>query len=428
VLGLCVIVPLMVPLLLAGCGSERGARKRPRPVADAPAPVKPVVNVYIENSGSMDGYVAGSTDFEHAVYSYLSDIQIADVASGIRLFYVNSEVIPYDGGIEDFIDKLEPETFKKRGGVRKTSDIAQVLKTVLNATDTGAVSILISDYVFSPGKGKDAKEYLVNQQINIKNIVAERLKRQPNLAIAILRMTSQFDGLYYNCYDAPTKIKNTRPFYIWLMGDRKYIYDLRQSIPDAKLKGSGVTDSCVLMPGQGVENYMILQNHKFGSFERDRSGGKKSRTAIRDMKKETRGKNAGKFMFTIGADLSFFKTLPGDHYLLDAGNYAIMMNNASAGDLWNVDVYENNTQGSNYTHNIALAAVNKIPVGALRIALAQKAPRWIDAVNDDIGIDINANGAMGKTFGIKYLVEGVYEAYEALGNNYYMEMDFTLAK
>ena len=49
-----------------------------------PPPIKPVgkkvikpqaVNVYIENSGSMDGYVKGVTEFEQAVYNYLTDIK-----------------------------------------------------------------------------------------------------------------------------------------------------------------------------------------------------------------------------------------------------------------------------------------------------------------------------------------------------------------
>ena len=37
----------------------------------------PVVNVYIENSGSMDGYVKGQTDFEQIVYNYLVNLKLA---------------------------------------------------------------------------------------------------------------------------------------------------------------------------------------------------------------------------------------------------------------------------------------------------------------------------------------------------------------
>ncbi len=52
-----------------------------------------VFNVYVENSGSMDGYVRGATDFENSVYSYLSDIQNCDeLCSEMNLFYINSEI------------------------------------------------------------------------------------------------------------------------------------------------------------------------------------------------------------------------------------------------------------------------------------------------------------------------------------------------
>jgi hypothetical protein len=54
---------------------------------------KPVVNVYMENSGSMFGYVDGLTEFEASVYSYLSDIANTSTDS-LNLFYINSRIIP----------------------------------------------------------------------------------------------------------------------------------------------------------------------------------------------------------------------------------------------------------------------------------------------------------------------------------------------
>ena len=34
----------------------------------------PVINVYLENSGSMDGYVNGNTGFKQSIYYYLSEL------------------------------------------------------------------------------------------------------------------------------------------------------------------------------------------------------------------------------------------------------------------------------------------------------------------------------------------------------------------
>ncbi|MDR3093329.1 MAG: hypothetical protein LBU62_01635, partial [Bacteroidales bacterium] len=121
-------------MLLSACGN--GNPKPKDPLKDTPTvketletpSVKPVVNVYIENSGSMDGYVKGVTEFENAVYNYLSDIMISGVSDSLNLFYINSEIIKYGSDIADFIEKLEPTTFKARGGNRGTSDIANVME------------------------------------------------------------------------------------------------------------------------------------------------------------------------------------------------------------------------------------------------------------------------------------------------------------
>lgn len=166
---------------------------------------KPILNVYLENSGSMDGYVQGVTEFEQAVYSYLSDVKISDVTDELNLFYINSNVIAQGSDIADFIEKLEPASFKAKGGNRKSSDISDVLKTILNETTDSIVSILVSDCIFSPGKGRDAEQYLVNQQIGIKSSFAEHIKRS-SMAVIIYQLFSQFDGLYYNREDNPIKI------------------------------------------------------------------------------------------------------------------------------------------------------------------------------------------------------------------------------
>lgn len=121
----------------------------------------PTIKVYVENSGSMDGYVKGVTDFENAVYSYLSDLQLADLGqkdsasfkNRLELNYINSEVLTHKSDVEEFIKKLEPKTFRMRGGNRNTSDISDILEKILERMESpNDISILISDCIFSPGK------------------------------------------------------------------------------------------------------------------------------------------------------------------------------------------------------------------------------------------------------------------------------------
>lgn len=75
---------------------------------------KCVYNIYVENSGSMDGYVKGTTEFEQSVYSYLSDIKISDICSEMNLYYINSKMYKQPSDVKDFIEKLEPNTFRAR--------------------------------------------------------------------------------------------------------------------------------------------------------------------------------------------------------------------------------------------------------------------------------------------------------------------------
>ena len=104
---------------------------------------KPVYNVFIENSMSMDGYVRGNSDFKNAIYGFLSDVLLKTngLADSMNLFYINSKLLPFRPDLTDFIEKLSPSTFSERGGERGTSDIHNVLKTALAATNKGQVAV-----------------------------------------------------------------------------------------------------------------------------------------------------------------------------------------------------------------------------------------------------------------------------------------------
>lgn len=71
-------------------------------------------NVYLENSGSMNGYVKGNTGFEQSIYYYLTQIENSEVADSVNLYYINSKVIPQGNDIETFIHHVEPADFQKK--------------------------------------------------------------------------------------------------------------------------------------------------------------------------------------------------------------------------------------------------------------------------------------------------------------------------
>ena len=117
--------------------------------------------------------------------------------------------------IREFIEALEPADFKMKGGKRGTSDMSNILNTIISQTDDDEVLYFCLRLHFlarEKYKAKDnADEYIVAQQIGIKNHIVEKLAKNPNFSIVVMRLTSQFNGIYYNKFDDRQPINNDRP-------------------------------------------------------------------------------------------------------------------------------------------------------------------------------------------------------------------------
>jgi len=403
---------LAIVLLLSACSNER-ERGNTRAANVSPdskfvlvLSIKPTVNVYIENSGSMDGYVKGITQFEQAVYNYMTDIKISDFTDSLNLFYINSKVIPQGSDIEDFIQKLEPSTFEAKGGNRGSSDISNVLKSILSKTKKNEVAILVTDGIFSPGKGKDASQYLVNQEIGIKNTMATYLKLYPNTAVKMYQLSSQFDGYYYNREDSKTYIKSQRPFFIWVIGPVEQLDKLSRDVPDSKFKGGGIQNVFSITTGNKKVNYAIKIGS--GKFDLDKQSPK---TTVNNLEKDSKGKQ-NTARFSVNANLSGF--LLDDNYLQNISNYEISNKD------YNLLVSKAATNKFGYTHTLNLSS-EKVHKGIVSIKLKTKIPQWVEYVNDDDGI----KQITGKTYGIKYQIQGVYEAFSH-NNDFYTEIKLNI--
>jgi hypothetical protein len=367
--------------------------------------IKPVVNVYIENSGSMDGYVKGVTEFEQAVYNYLSDIKISEITDTLNLYYINSQIIPQGSDVADFIEKLEPSSFRAKGGNRGTSDIAGVLDTVLKETKAGKVAILVTDGIFSPGKGKDAKQYLINQQIGIKRIFADYLKLNHSAAVMVYQLQSQFSGIYYNNVDTKITLNENRPFYIWVIGDVKQLCKLREKIADDKLKNHSTAQHLnVFTTMNGSQEVKYAINPSIGRF-------KKSRTDSKTIEKLEKDSRTGNVKFAVNVDFSHL--LLDESYLLDPENY-------ENGSKFYLEIKRSATKGGSYTHVLYFTS-DRIYAGNVTVKLKADIPAWIEATNDDDGTTAVKN----KTYGIKYQLGGVYDAF-TFTNKYYTEIKLNI--
>ena len=372
--------------------------------------LKPCVfNIYMENSGSMYGYVEGVTEFEQSVYSFLSDVKNSSVCAEMNLYYINNEIHEWkqsthndnymQDDVRDFIDKLEPDTFKQTKGDKTLTDISDIIGNIFSRHGKDTVSILISDFVFSPGSGKNAEEYLINQQIGIKNHLTKKLRTDPETGIILYRLTSKFEGKYFDRNNCSYMIKQRRPFFIMITGDCKHLKQLIDNVPIDQIKGSGVLNTFSIENLKGVAPYEILVVPRIGEFRPDPANPKTGIINARIDKKNPQSK----FMLAVGVDYSGL--ILSEDYLTDSRNYKI--SNKS----YTLEIERR--KKDDYTHILKLylnPQLRQIPRGNVSVALMKRQSEWIEnyTSSDDVGIE---NITEDKTYGLKYLVNGIYEAY-----------------
>lgn len=383
------------------------------------------INVYLENSASMDGYVKGVTDFETAVYGLLGDIKISGMCDSLNLNYINKVILPQSknaqsADIENFIEKMEPSTFKKKGGDLGVSDLKNILQTVLKTVNEKNAAILISDFVFSPGKKADAQDYLNSQGIGIKIAFAEKLKTF-DLSAVLIQLQSEFDGSYYDKTDKPIRLKCKRPYYIWVFGNTSQIRTLLNSSITGNIKG-GYLNKFVLQPVKTavLPNYKILFNPRIGDFKT----GELSKKIISSASVATGGRNKGWFGFNVAVDFSNSMQDPG--YFSIPGNY--ILSNPKY-QLKPEEITVKNQSLNGYTHILNLQT-NELRSENLKIDLVGKTPAWVysstSADDSNIATDLNEQQ---KTFGLKYLVEGISEAfYPGSNSNIIHSITITIKK
>lgn len=399
-ISFCILFTTLFVITAITSSCDDNVRRRNKNIVDtttvfiAPVEFNPRINVYIENSGSMYGYVKGQTEFEQIVYNFLVNIGLANVSDNLNLYYINSRILPQNDDIRDFIEKLEPNTFRAKGGNMGTSDISNMVDDIIAEMNDSIISIFVSDCIFSPGSGKDAEDYLNNQKIGIKKSVGTYFNNHPQFAIIGYQCLSTFKGNYYDKNDRPQQYDGKRPFYIWLFGslDKLNCMLNQMSAENFYLSGS-INEYVAFAAGEELpkDKYAIKPNS--GDFKFDKNDTKHSITNLEKNHK-------GKAQFSV--NVNFEHLLLNDSYLCDKSMYCI---NDSKIKLESIERIKSN---SKYTHTLRFTTEYPHPI-TLEIKLLATTPAWAESYNDDEGEQLNDDNKC-KTFGLKYMVDGFTEA------------------
>jgi hypothetical protein len=459
----------IIALLLASCdGGGRpkrdGGSKKVAP-ADAtkivtPLPVNPTVNVYIENSGSMDGYVKGKTEFKGAIRDLLVLLKYHYDENSINLFFINNQInepqlkppTKPKGAGQGITAKIDLATFaqdlelKWRNGQDKkawqSTNLNRIFKMILGKTDNKTISILFSDCIYSIHGSNNAMGLLQDEKSLTKDAFLSKWKNSKvSLATTIIKMKSKFDGKYYPFIgdDKGYYIKGYRPYYICVIANQEVLDDFNKKIELKADKVEGFENKYTLLSEKSKNlYYSVLQSTlNRGRFKPDRSKTKPNFIhGITDVNLKssgggcTRGKEET-LQFAVAVDYSIVQA--ENDYLTNPANYTVATKNFTVKEILPIDSVKvnandkNRIASSNPTHIIVLKAKTKL-VSDVSFVLNKQMPQWIsDSSTED---DTSQAKAAGKTFGLSYWVTGISEAYQTIypDNKYFFECTISIDK
>ena len=409
-------------------GKESATAETPAASSPDSIPVEtPAFAVYLENSGSMDGYVRGVTAFEDDVYQLLVDLGYA--ADTLALFYINSRPIPYSESTAQFISKLEPAEFQQRGGNRSNSDLNQIFNELLQQTSEQRATLLISDFILSLGQG-NTEDLLNNQRISIYNTFRQQLEAQP-LGTYIVKMHSDFTGNYYTKDDRPVYITGVhRPYYLWFIGPPATIRTLPTLAKIEQLPRFAHSYTLLPVSDEAASEpfYTVLNNtFKQGSFRTDRSASGRATTGraasgqdyvhgLEKVQASRRGEQPGTFGFSVAVDLS--GVTADASYLTDPNNYQVQgyqLDTVLALDEINMLHPRDRSLAEGVATHVLAFSTSSRSYSDLQVALQRQTPAWVAQTSTIDDTDIKNNeAAHDQTFGFRYLVAGVEEAYRSV--------------
>lgn len=332
------------------------------------------LKVYVENSGSMDAYMCAGSNLKDAVFDYVSDLR--RFTTSCSMYYINSKVIPFNGDLNSYIKELTPQAFAKAGGNRSSTDLRQIIDTIVKNNNTKTISVFVSDCILDIPQ--NAIDFLDNCQVSIKNTFNEALSSNPNLGVEIMKLESKFDG-YWFCGHNKEFLKDTkRPYYIWVIGDQRVLAKLNENVPVEDIIG-GIKEYCAYATPQPIP--FDLNKRKFVT------------------------NHSGKINVELQVNLR--GSLQSNKLYKNILQYK----SANPSQVEVVSVNEITEISSPYSHVIALEISNPETLKSESLTFSYPyLATWVSNSDDTTGMNVKEN--LDKTTGLMALIKGVAEAYK----------------
>jgi hypothetical protein len=371
---------------------------------EGPVLLKKIV-FFVENSGSMYGYVNQANEFKNSLVglAYLPEFDKAEKS----FYFINGTSNPLkNSGIKINYVGNDPEVFKNNLnqksfniGDMRYSDLNKMFEVALDSARGNQISVLISDCIYDVGEENDPLTALRIEIQKTQQSFRNRLENE-DIQTLIIKAGSRFDGHYYYASKSGSKkiLDTERPFYIIFFGNTGLLNkSLTEQSIAGKIEGEHETARFFINQEKNIPYQIVPSVDLKGEFKLDYKDNHRL-TNARPLK--------GEFQFALAAD---FSSLPfSDSYLASISNYDCLYSNFK---IVKVARITKRIPGIEGTHLITVFT-DKNPLGDLEIVLKNVTPGWVtetDVENED-NIDST------HTFGLKLLIGAISEAYDYKNN------------
>lgn len=332
------------------------------------------LKVYVENSGSMDAYMCAGSDLKDAVFDYVSDLK--RLTTSCSLYYINSKVIPYNGELNSYIKDLTPQSFAKAGGDRSNTDLRDMFEKIIRANGKQSVSVFVSDCILDIPE--NAIDFFGNCQVSIKNTFNEALSANPDLGVEIIKLDSKFEGYWYCGHNRELLRDVKRPYYIWVIGDQRYLADFNKKVPVENIIG-------------GIKEYSAYAAPQIIPF---------------DITKSTYVTNhSGKI------NVEVLINLRGSLQSGTMCKNTALYKSANPAQVTVASVNEITDASNRYSHVVTLEIENPETLRSETLTFSYPhLATWVSNSDDTTGANVKEN--LDRTTGLMALIKGVAEAYK----------------
>ncbi len=353
------------------------------------------VSIYVENSGSMEGYVNGNTEFKTDLFNI---VKLLGETQAVNKNFINSDIFPANISDDQFSNGMSVKTFQELGGNRMSSNIAELIEKVIDSNNEGDLSVFISDCVFDPQSDPDIEKRLAQQKITIQTAIKRKLQSDKEFGVMVYRLMSSFTGTYYNKVKPHSSLNSmSRPYFVWFFGDAYRLKKVRQLLANDVECRTMFQD----------ESQIMVQTNNIPDIPYSCPTARCSKGHGKHIEEPTVKNN--KFNFMVRVDYS---TLPyNEEYLKDKRNYVIPHNKN-----YRVTSVHACTKGKDkYTHELKVTKTkgNVKDNTIIEIELKRPStPDWAVEYNDSLGDDFIKGNRKDRTFGLKSYLDGVHDAFD----------------